>query len=122
MTAFKEEAEKRKQNLSSFLAAAESIVYEAGGVKITYQLGDTYSKNRLVANLAVLEAAAVAVWGDGTRVEVAESRNTPSVVASEKRPEGSQEAEKAPAVQALLEIFPGSRIEAIQEHGSYTED
>ena len=124
ITAFKEEVAKRKQNLGGFLDAAENILYEAGRVTVLYPSGDAYLRGRLEANRSILEDSAVAVWGSGTRVDIMESRNAPQPgVAEEKKPAASQEVEQSSAVQAVLEIFKGSQIiEAVPEHGSYTED
>ncbi len=120
---YREEVAKRKQNLGGFLDAAEAILYENGGVTILYPVGDTYLRGRLEANRAILEEAAVVVWGTGTRAAIMESRNAPPAASrEEKRPAGSQGIEKNSAVQAVLEIFKGSQIEAVQEHGSPTED
>jgi hypothetical protein len=33
-----------------------------------------------------------------------------------------QEVEQIPAVQAVLEIFKGSRIETVEDHADYTEE
>ena len=38
------------------------------------------------------------------------------------KPVPMQEVEQIPAVQAVLETFKGSRIEAVEEHASQTED
>jgi hypothetical protein len=123
VNAYREEVAKRKQNLGGFLDAAETILYENGGVTIQYPVGDTYLRGRLEANRAILEEAAVVVWGTGTRAAIMESRNAPPAAPrEEKRPAGSQGIEKNSAVQAVLEIFKGSQIEAVQEHGSPTED
>jgi DNA polymerase-3 subunit gamma/tau len=124
ITGFKEEVAKRKQNLGGFLDAAEDIRYESGRVTILYPAGDAYLRGRLEANRAILEESAVAVWGSGTRVDIMESRNVPAAPAvEEKKPAGAQGIEQNSAVQAVLEIFKGSQIiEAVPEHGSYTED
>jgi len=124
ITAFKEEVAKRKQNLGGFLDAAEDIRYESGRVTILYPAGDSYLRGRLEANRAILEESAVACWGSGTRMDIMESRNVPATPApEEKKPAGAQGIEQNSAVQAVLEIFKGSQIiEAVPEHGSYTED
>jgi DNA polymerase-3 subunit gamma/tau len=123
ITAFKEEVAKRKQNLGGFLDAAEDIHYESGRVTILYPAGDAYLRGRLEANRTLLEESGVAVWGPGTRVELLESRNLPAAsTVEEKKPAAAQGIEQNSAVQAVLEIFKGSQIEAVQEHGSYTED
>jgi DNA polymerase-3 subunit gamma/tau len=123
VTAFKEEAGKRKQNLGGLVEAAEDIRYENGCVTILCPGGDTYSRGRLEANRAILEEAAAAVWGTGTRAAIMESRKAPPAAPSEeKRSAGDSRVERNSAVQAVLEIFKGSQIEAVQEHGSHTED
>jgi len=123
ITAFKEEVAKRKQNLGGFLDAAEDIHYESGRVTILYPAGDAYLRGRLEANRAILGESGAAVWGPDTRVEIQESRNLPTASAvEEKKPAAAQEIEQNSAVQAVLEIFKGSQIEAVQEHGSHTED
>jgi len=81
--------------------------------------GDTYLRSRLEANRSILEEAAKAVCGQETRLEVRESKGAPPVVEAAK-PARATEVE--PAVQAVLEIFQGSRIEAVEEHGNYTEE
>jgi len=111
VTAFKEEAGKRKQNLGGLVEAAEDIHYENGCVTILFPGGDTYSRGRLEANRAILEEAAGVVWGTGTRVAIMESRNAPPAAPSEeKRAAGDPGIEKNSAVQAVLEIFKGSQI------------
>jgi DNA polymerase-3 subunit gamma/tau len=122
VTAFREEAGKRKQNVGGFLGAAEDLRFEDGGITIVCPSGDSYLRTRLEANRPILEAAAVAVWGPGTRLDIVESRNAPQAAPAEARPAQVQQVEQIPAVQAVLEIFKGSRIETVEEHGSYTED
>jgi DNA polymerase-3 subunit gamma/tau len=123
VTAFKEETGKRKQNLGGLVEAAEDIRHENGCVTILFPGGDTYSRGRLEANRAILEEAAGVVWGTGTRIAIMESRKAPPAAPSEeKRPAGDSRIERNSAVQAVLEIFKGSQIEAVQEHGSHTED
>src|SRR5436305_9648433 len=50
LTAFKEEAGKRKQNLGGFLDAAEDVRFEDGRVTILIPGGDSYLRTRLEAN------------------------------------------------------------------------
>jgi DNA polymerase-3 subunit gamma/tau len=123
LAAFREEAGKRKQNLGGLLEAAEDLRFEDGRITILLPGGDAYSRSRLEANRPILEEAAAAVWGPGTRLDIVEGRkaagNTESAVL---KPVPIQEVEQIPAVQAVLEIFKGSRIETVEEQGSYTED
>ena len=123
ITAFKEEVAKRKQNLGGFVDAAEDIHSEGGRVTILYPGSDSYLRGRLEANRAILEEAAAAVWGAGTRLDIMAGRSAPAAApAEEKRPPAPPGVEQSSAVQAVLEIFKGSQIEAVHEHGSYTED
>ncbi len=121
ITGFKEEAGKRKQNLGGFLDAAEDIRYEDGRVTVLAPSGDTYLRTRLEANRAILDEAAAAVWGPGTRLDILESRNAPKAAATEPKTAPAQQVEQIPTVQAVLDIFKG-RIETVEEHGSHTED
>jgi DNA polymerase-3 subunit gamma/tau len=122
ITAFKEEAARRKPNLGGFLDAAEDIRYGDGRVSIFCPQGDSYLKGRLEANRALLDEAAAAVWGPGTRVDILESRGASKPAATtEAKPAPVQQVEQIPTVQAVLDIFQG-RIETVEEHGSYTED
>jgi DNA polymerase-3 subunit gamma/tau len=121
ITAFKEEAARRKPNLGGFLDAAEDIRYEEGRASILCPQGDSYLKGRLEANRAILGEAAAAIWGPGARVDILESRNAPKPAATEAKPAPVQQVEQIPTVQAVLDIFQG-RIETVEEHGSYTED
>ncbi len=120
ITAFKEEAGKRKQNIGGFLDAAEDIRFEDGRVTVLCPSGDTYLRTRLDANRAILAEAAATVWGPGTRLDILESRNAPKA-AAEAKTGPVQQVEQSPTVQAVLDIFKG-RIETVEEHGSYTED
>jgi DNA polymerase-3 subunit gamma/tau len=121
ITAFKEEAGKRKQNIGGFLDAAEDIRFEDGRVTVFCPGGDTYLRTRLDANRAILGEAAAAVWGPETRLDILESRNAPKAPAAEAKNGPVQQVEQIPTVQAVLDIFKG-RIETVEEHGSYTED
>jgi len=121
ITGFKEEAGKRKQNLGGFLDAAEDIRYEDGRVTVLAPSGDTYLRTRLEANRAILDEAAAAVWGPGTRLDILESRNAPKAAVTEPKTAPVQQVEQIPTVQAVLDIFKG-RIETVEEHGSHTED
>ncbi|MEO6193976.1 MAG: DNA polymerase III subunit gamma/tau [Thermoanaerobaculia bacterium] len=121
ITAFKEEAGKRKQNIGGFLDAAEDIRFEDGRVTVFCPGGDTYLRTRLDANRAILGEAAAAVWGPETRLDILESRNAPKAPAAETKTGPVQQVEQIPTVQAVLDIFKG-RIETVEEHGSYTED
>ena len=123
LTAFREEAGKRKPNLGGGLGAVEDLRFESGRVSIVCPNGDSYLRTRLEANRAILEEAATVVWGAGTLVDIVESRSAPKAAApAEAKSAGVQQVEQIPAVQAVLEIFPGSRVEAVEEQGSYTED
>ncbi|HEY4591899.1 MAG TPA: hypothetical protein VIJ61_05795, partial [Thermoanaerobaculia bacterium] len=121
ITAFKEEAARRKPNLGGFLDAAEDLRYEEDRASILCPQGDSYLKGRLEANRTILEEAAAAVWGAGTRVDILESRSASKPAATEAKPAPVQQVEQIPTVQAVLDIFQG-RIETVEEHGSYTED
>jgi DNA polymerase-3 subunit gamma/tau len=121
ITAFKEEAGRRKPNLGGFLDAAEDLRYEDGRATVFCPAGDSYLRTRLEANRSFLDEAAVAVWGPGTRVDILEGRSAPKAVAHEAKPAPVQQVEQIPTVQAVLDIFKG-RIETVEEHGSYTED
>jgi DNA polymerase-3 subunit gamma/tau len=121
ITALKEEAGRRKPNLGGFLDAAEDLRYEDGRVTVFCPAGDTYLRTRLEANRAILDEAAVAVWGPGTRLDILESVNAPKATAPDAKSAPVQQVEQIPTVQAVLDIFQG-RIETVEEHGSYTED
>ena len=88
ITAFKEEAGKRKQNIGGFLDAAEDIRFEDGRVTVLCPSGDTYLRTRLDANRAILAEAAAAVWGPGTRLDILESRNAPKAAPPRRRRPG----------------------------------
>jgi DNA polymerase-3 subunit gamma/tau len=120
ITAFKEEAGKRKQNIGGFLDAAEDLRFADGRVAILCPSGDSYSRTRLEANRAVLEESAAAVWGLGTRLDILMGAAAPKA-AAEAKPAPVQQVEQIPTVQAVLDIFKG-RIETVEEHGSYTEE
>jgi len=120
VTAFKEETAKRKPNLGGFLDAVEDLRFEDGKVTLLAPNGDNYLRSRLEANRPILEEAAKVIWGQSTRLEIRESREAPPA-AAEARP-AARAAEVEPAVQAVLEIFQGSRVEAVEEHGTYTEE
>jgi hypothetical protein len=121
VAAFREETGKRKPNVGGLLGAVEEIRFEDGKVVIVCPNGDSYLRTRLDANRPILEEAAIAVWGPGTRLDILESRTAPKVAVPEAKPAQVQEIEQIPAVQAVLEIFKG-RIETVEEQGSYTED
>ncbi|MFY9823740.1 MAG: hypothetical protein WAM82_20335, partial [Thermoanaerobaculia bacterium] len=118
VTVFKEEAAKRKPNLGGFLDALDDIQFEDGKVLLLAPSGDNYLRSRLEANRSILEEAAAVAWGAGTRVEIREGRSAPPVAAAKL----VRAPEIEPAVQAVLEIFQGSRIEAVEEQGTYTEE
>jgi DNA polymerase-3 subunit gamma/tau len=120
VTAFKEEIAKRKPNLAGFLDALDKILFEDGKVTLLVPGGDTYLRSRLDANRTILEEAARVIWGQGARLEIRESQGAPPVAAEAAKP--ARPAEVEPAVQAVLEIFQGSRVEAAEEHGNYTEE
>ncbi len=122
ITAFKEEAGRRKANLGGFLDAAEDLRFEGGRMSILCPQGDAYLKSRLEANRAILGEAAAAVWGPEARVDILEGRSAPKAAATEARPAPAQQVEQSPTVQAVLDIFQGRIIEPAEEHGSYTED
>ena len=121
ITAFKEEAGKRKQNIGGFLDAVEDLRFEGGQLAILCPVGDTYLRTRLEASRPILEAAAAAIWGPGTRLDILESRAASKTAAGEAKPAPVQQVEQIPTVQAVLDIFKG-RIETVEEHGSPTED
>ncbi len=120
VTAFKEEIAKRKPNLAGFLDALDKILFEDGKVTLLVPGGDTYLRSRLDANRSILEEAARVIWGQGTRLEIRESQGAPPAAANPVKLVRAPEME--PAVQAVLEIFQGSRVEAVEEHGNYTEE
>jgi DNA polymerase-3 subunit gamma/tau len=120
VTAYKEEVAKRKPNLAGFLDALDDILFEDGRVTLRAPSGDSYLRSRLEANRPILEEAAKVIWGQGTRLEIRESPGAPPAAAEAAKPVRATEVE--PAVQAVLEIFQGSRVEAVEEHGTYTEE
>jgi DNA polymerase-3 subunit gamma/tau len=120
VTAFKEEAGKRKQNIGGFLDAAEELRFADGRIAILCPSGDSYLRTRLEANRAVLEESAAAVWGPGTRLDILVGAAAPKA-AAEAKPAPVQQVEQIPTVQAVLDIFKG-RIETVEEHGSHTEE
>jgi DNA polymerase-3 subunit gamma/tau len=123
MTVFREDAAKRNKSLGSFLDAADEVRFEDGRVRIVLASGDTYSRTRSDAYRPALEELAVAAWGPGTGLDIVESRKAPGdPETAVLKPVPMKEVEKIPAVQAVLEIFKGSRIEAVEDQGSYTED
>jgi DNA polymerase-3 subunit gamma/tau len=123
MAVFREEAAKRKQNLGAFLDAAETVDFADGRVTIALASGDAYSRGRSEAYRPLLQEAAAVAWGPGTGLDIVEGRKAPAEFESATlKPVPMQEVEQLPAVQAVLEIFKGSRIEAVEEHGGYTED
>ena len=124
MRAFLEEVSKRRPPLAGYLESAEDLRFEEGLLLVTVPPGDTYLDSRLrqEANRQVMEEALASVWGPGTSWRVAAGTSAPKAAAVEAKPAGVQQAEQIPAVQAVLEIFPGSRVEAVEEQGSYTED
>jgi DNA polymerase-3 subunit gamma/tau len=120
VTAFKEEAGKRKQNIGGFLDAAEELRFADGRIAILCPSGDSYLRTRLEANRAVLEESAAAVWGPGTRLDILVGAAAPKA-AAEAKPAPVQQVEQIPTVQAVLDIFKG-RIETVEEHGIHTEE
>jgi DNA polymerase III subunit gamma/tau len=123
MMVFREEAAKRKQNLGAFLDAAQEVLFKDGRVIISLASGDSYSRSRSDTYRPLLAAAAVVAWGPGTGLDIVEGQKAPEELESATlKPVPMQEIAQLPAVQAVLEIFKGSRIEAVEEHGGYTED
>jgi hypothetical protein len=123
--AFLEEVSKRRPPLAGYLESAEDLRFDEGLLLVTVPAGDTYLDSRLrqESNRQVMEEALASVWGPGTSWRVAAGAAVPKAAApAETKPSGVQQVEQIPAVQAVLEIFPGSRVEAIEEQGSYTED
>jgi DNA polymerase III subunit gamma/tau len=119
---FFEEVGKSKPNLGGFLRAIEEHVrFDDGRVAILCPKDADHLRARLEANRQLLQAAAFIAWGPGARLDIVESREAPATAAAAK-PAQVQEVEQIPAVQAVLEIFKGSRIETVEEHGSYTEE
>jgi DNA polymerase III subunit gamma/tau len=123
--AFLEEVSKRRPPLAGYLESAEDLRFEEGLLLVTVPPGDTYLDSRLrqESNRQVMEEAVASVWGPGTSWRVASGKSVPKAAApAETKSAGVQQVEQIPAVQAVLEIFPGSRVEAVEEQGSYTED
>lgn len=120
ITAYKEWVAKKKPNLAGFLDASENIAFEDGKVTLLVPQGDAYLRSRLEANRPILDEGAKAIWGPGARLEIRESLAAPPAPAEAAKPARPIEVE--PAVQAVLEIFQGSRVEAVEEHGTYTEE
>jgi hypothetical protein len=123
--AFLEEVSKRRPPLAGYLESAEDLRFEDGLLLVTVPAGDTYLDSRLrqESNRQVMEEALASVWGPGTSWRVAAGASAPKAAApAEAKSAGAQQVEQIPAVQAVLEIFPGSRVEAVEEQGSYTED
>ena len=125
ITAFKEEAGKRKQNLGGFLDAAEDIRFEDGrGRDHLSRAGTPICSARLEANRAILAEAAAAVWGPGTRLESwrAAARAAGRAPRRPRPPGGAeQQVEQNPTVQAVLEIFGGGS-NRWKSTAAYTED
>jgi DNA polymerase-3 subunit gamma/tau len=123
MTVFREEAAKRNRNLGGFLDAAAEVRFEDGGVRIVLASGDTYSRTRSDSYRPALEELAVVAWGPGTGLDIVEDRRAPGdPQPAVLKPVPMQEVEQIPAVQAVLEIFKGSRIETVEDHASYPEE
>ncbi|HEX6901757.1 MAG TPA: DNA polymerase III subunit gamma/tau [Thermoanaerobaculia bacterium] len=118
--AFLDEISKRNSRLAGALDSAERIYFEDGILTIVAPAGDAWLRSRLQgdANRQVLEEALAAVWGPGTRWRLVEGASAPKAAAATPAAEPGVEN---PAVQTVLEIF-GGRVEAVEEHGSYTED
>ncbi|HEY0514782.1 MAG TPA: DNA polymerase III subunit gamma/tau [Thermoanaerobaculia bacterium] len=122
ITAFKEEAGRRKPNLGGALADEHvDVRYEDGRLTILYPQGDSYLKGRLDANRPTLEESMAAIWGPGARLDILESHAVPKMAAAEAKTAPVQQVEQIPTVQAVLDIFKG-RIETVEEHASPTED
>jgi DNA polymerase III subunit gamma/tau len=121
---FIEEVGKAKPNLGGFLRSKEvEIGYADGLVTIFCTKGADHLRARLEANRQLLNEKAIIAWGPGTRLDIVESRKaTGDPATAVLKPVPMQEVEQIPAVQAVLEIFKGSRIETVEEQGSYTED
>ncbi|HSG39425.1 MAG TPA: hypothetical protein VLE27_07280, partial [Thermoanaerobaculia bacterium] len=119
--AFLDEVSKRSSRLAGSLDSAERIHFEDGRLTIVAPAGDSWLRSRLQgeANRQVLEESLAAVWGAGTGWRLVEGASAPKAAAAET-PAAEPEVEN-PAIQTVLEIF-GGRVEAVEEHGSYTED
>jgi DNA polymerase III subunit gamma/tau len=120
--AFLDEVSKRSSRLGGSLDSAERIHYEEGRLTIVAPSGDSWLRSRLQgdANRQVLEEALAAVWGAGTEWRLVEGAGAPKAEAAAGMQPAGPVVEN-PAVQTVLEIF-GGRVEAVEEHGSYTED
>jgi hypothetical protein len=120
--AFLDEVSKRNPRLAGSLDSAEAIRFEEGRLTIVAPSGDSWLRSRLQgdANRQVLQEAMAAVWGAGTEWRLVEGTSAPKVEAAAGMQAGEPVVEN-PAVQTVLEIF-GGRVEAVEEHGSYTED
>jgi DNA polymerase III subunit gamma/tau len=119
--AFLEEVSKRRPHLAGYLESAEELRFDDGRLTILSTPGDAMLRSRLQqdANRQAVEESLAAVWGPGTAWRLAEGTNR--AAAGEMAPARTDTAVENPAVQTVLEIF-GGRVEAIQEHGTYTED
>ena len=120
VTAYKEEIAKLKPNLAGMLDALDKISCEDGKVRLLVPNGDNYLRSRLEANRPILEEGAKVIWGQGTRLEIRENQGAPPAAVETAKP--ARPAEVEPAVQAVLEIFQGSRVEAAEEQGTTTEE
>ena len=122
ITAFKEEAGKRKQNIGGFLDAAEDIRFEDGRVSVLCPSGDTYLRTpagRQPRDPGRRRRPRSGVRRPGLISWRAAARPRPPPPEAKTGP--VQQVEQIPTVQAVLDIFKG-RIETVEEHGSHTED
>ena len=119
--AFLDEVSKRSSRLGGSLDSAERIHFEDGRLTIVAPAGDSWLRSRLQgeANRQVLEESLAAVWGAGTGWRLVEGASAPKAAAAEAS--AAEPEVENPAIQTVLEIF-GGRVEAVEEHGSYTED
>lgn len=113
---------KRRPHLAGYLESAEDLRFEDSRLTILTTPGDAMLRSRLQqdANRQAVEESLAAVWGPGTAWRLAEGLGKAPVAAESAAARTDAGAEN-PAVQTVLEIF-GGRVEAIQEHGTYTED